>query len=376
MTRITRFVGMDVHAHTIAIAVADRDGRVSSVGTIPNRPETLRRAMKKLGDAGALQVCYEAGPCGYGIYRELTAMGIHCDVIAPTLVPKKAGDRVKTDRRDAEKLARCYRGGDLTPIWIPSGDHEALRDLLRAREAAKKDQLRARHRLQKFLLRHGRQSPDGMKSWTQRHLAWVRGQAFDHAAERATFRDYLHEVDHVADRITHLEAAIEEVLPSLPTPMTTVISALQALRGIGSISAATLVAEVGPFSRFEHPRKFMGYSGTVSSEHSSGSSTWRGAITKAGNAHLRRVVVEAAWSYQHQPGIYGRLRQRQRGLDDHVKDIAWKAQCRLTARFRKLVGKGKPRPKVVTAIARELLGFIWSIGTYVEQKQAPTIAAA
>ncbi len=376
MRKITRFVGMDVHAHTIAMAVADRDGQVRSLGTIPNRPDTLRRTVKRLGMPGTLRVCYEAGPCGYGIYRELSAMGIHCDVIAPTLVPKKAGDRVKTDRRDAEKLARCYRSGDLTPVWVPGTDHEALRDLLRAREAAKKDQLRARHRLQKFLLRHGRHAPEGKKAWTQRHLIWVRSQAFEHPAQRATFEDYLHEVDRAADRVARLDAAIEGVLPALPIEMTTVISALQALRGVGAVSAATLVAEVGPFSRFEHPRKFMGYSGTVSSEHSSGGSTWRGAITKAGNAHLRRVVIEAAWSYQHQPGVYGRLRTRQLGLDDTVKEIAWKAQCRLCARFRRLVGKGKPRAKVVTAVARELLGFIWSIGTHVEHNQLTAAAAA
>jgi transposase len=371
----TRFVGMDVHARTIAIAVADGDG-VRSMGVIPNRPDTLRRVMKRLGPAATLRACYEAGPCGYGIYRELVAMGIHCDVIAPTLVPKKAGDRVKTDRRDAEKLARCYRSGDLTPIWIPGPDQEALRDLLRAREAAKTDQVRARHRVQKFLLRHGRLTPEGMKTWTQRHIDWIRGQAFEHPALRATFEDYIHEVDRAMDRIARLEAAIEEVLPSLPPEVAAVVEGLQALRGIAQLSAATIVAEVGVLSRFEHPRKLMGYSGTVSSEHSSGGSTWRGPITKAGNAHLRRVVVEAAWHYRHAPTMSRRLLRRQKGLDPEVKEIAWKAQCRLTKRFRRLTAKGKPRQKAVTAVARELLGFIWSIGTHIERKRLALPAAA
>lgn len=375
MGKDTRFVGMDVHARTIAIAVADGDG-VRSVGVIPNRPDTLRRIMKRLGPPASLRACYEAGPCGYGVYRELMAMGIHCEVIAPTLVPKKAGDRVKTDRRDAEKLARCYRSGDLTPIWIPGFDHEALRDLLRAREAAIKDQTRARHRLQKFLLRHGRLTPEGMTTWTQRHVDWVRGQGFEHPGLRATFQDYMHEVDHAMDRISRLEAAIDEVLPSLPPEIAAVVAGLQALRGIGPLSAATIVAEVGPLSRFEHPRRLMGYSGTVSSEHSSGGSTWRGPITKAGNAHLRRAVVEAAWHYRHAPALSRRLVRRQRGLDGEVKEIAWKAQCRLSARFRKLTGKGKPRQKAVTAVARELLGFIWSIGTHIEKKPRALPAAA
>jgi len=371
----TRFVGMDVHAQTIAIAVTDGD-LVRSVGVIPNRPDTLRRTLKRLGPPSSLRVCYEAGPCGYGIQRELVALGIHCDVIAPALIPKKAGDRVKTDRRDAEKLARHYRNGDLTPIWIPDADHEALRDLLRAREAAKKDQLRARHRLGKFLLRQGRRRPDDMKTWTLRHIEWVRGQEFEHPAHRATFQHYMHEVDRALDAVKRLEADIDSILPSLPREITEVIAGLQALRGVGQISAATIVAEVGPLSRFEHPRKFMGYSGTVSSEHSSGGSTWRGPITKAGNAHLRRIAVEAAWNYRLPPRVSKLLIKRQQGLDEDVKEIAWKAQCRLSTRFRKLEGKGKPRPKVVTAVARELLGFIWSVGTCIERKQRVVTVAA
>src|SRR4051795_3988209 len=226
-----RFLGLDVHAETIAVAVAEPQGEVRSLGTIPNRPESIRKLVKKLGGAESLRVCYEAGPTGYVIYWQLTALGVRCEVVAPTLVPTRAGDRVKTDRRDAEKLARSYRAGDLTAVWVPDAAHEALRDLVRAREAAKKDQLRARHRLGKFLLRHGRRPPTAMKPWTQAHLAWVkRAVHFDQAAQEATLLDYLQEVDHVADRIVRLEAAIAAAVKSAPARMRVVIEALQALR--------------------------------------------------------------------------------------------------------------------------------------------------
>jgi len=221
-----RCVGLDVHAETIAVAVAEPDGEVRSVGVIPNRPESIRKLLKKLGPADQLRVCYEAGPTGYVVYWQLTGLGVTCDVVAPTLVPTKAGDRVKTDRRDALKLARNYRAGDLTAVWVPDAAHEALRDLVRAREAAKKDQLRARHRLGKFLLRHGRRPPTAMKAWTQAHLAWVkRAVRFDHAPQEATLLDYIHEVDHVAARIVRLESAIDAAVTTAPIRMRAVIEA-------------------------------------------------------------------------------------------------------------------------------------------------------
>ena len=362
-----RFIGLDVHAETIAVAVAEPHGDVRSLGTIPNRPESIRKLMKKLGPAAHLRVCYEAGPTGYVVYWQLTTLGVKCEVVAPTLVPVKAGDRVKADRRDALKLARSYRAGDLTPVWVPDAAHEALRDLVRAREAAKKDQLRARHRLGKFLLRHGRRPPTAMHAWTQAYLAWVKSAVhFDHATQEATLLDYIHEVEHVADRITRLEGAITAAVETAPIHMLAVIEALQALRGIALVSAVTIASEVGELSRFTQPRQLMGYSGAVASEHSSGERTRRGGITKAGNAHLRRVVVEAAWAYRHRPAVGPTLRKRQAPVSPEVKEIAWKAQHRLHARYRALTARGKCKQQAVTAIGRELLGFIWAIGVHVE----------
>jgi transposase len=364
-----RFVGLDVHAETIAVAVAETEGEVRSLGVIPNRGESIRKLVKKLGPAEQLRACYEAGPTGYVVYWQLTALGVKCEVVAPTLVPVKPGDRVKTDRRDAKKLAQSYRAGDLTAVWVPDEAHEALRDLVRAREVAKKDQLRARHRLGKFLLRHGRRPPAGVKPWTQKHLAWVKQDVhFEQPAQEFTLLDYLHEVEHATARIKRLEQAIDEVVASAPPRMRTVIEALQSLRGIAQVVAVTLAAELGEISRFTAPRQLMGYSGMVPSEHSSGEKNRRGAITKTGNAHLRRVVTEAAWAYRHRPAVGGVLRKRQEKLSEEVKEIAWKAQHRLHLRYRKLCARGKNKPQVVTAVGRELLGFIWAIGVTAESK--------
>jgi transposase len=288
--------------------------------------------------------CHTEAKQQFANHRQLTALGAKCEVVAPTLVPVKAGERVKTDRRDALTLARTYRAGELTPVWVPDAAHEALRDLVRAREAAKKDQLRAKHRLGKYLLRHGRRPPTGVKLWTLKYLAWMKHEVhFAQLAQEATFLDYLHEVEHAEARIARLDLAIEEAVKLTPPKMRAVIEALQALRGVAEVAAVTMVAELGEISRFSRARQLMGYGGIVASEHSSGESKRRGGITKTGNAHLRRVVVEAAWAYRHRPNVGGALRKRQDGISEEIREIAWKAQHRLYTRYRKLMARARTK---------------------------------
>ena len=375
MKEKVRFLGLDVHAETIAVAVAEPDGEVRSLGTIANREESIRKLIKKLGSADQLRACYEAGPTGYVLYWQLTQLGVECVVVAPTLVPTKAGDRVKTDRRDALKLARSHRSNDLTAVWIPDGDSEALRDLVRTREAAKQDQLRARHRLSKFLLRMGRRPAVGMKAWTEPYMAWVRQVQFERPAQQATLEDYLHEVDHMGERVKGLEQAITEAVKLATPAVREVVKGLQALRGIAEISAVTIMAELGSIARFDTPRQLMGYSGAVPTENSSGNRTQRGSIPKSGDAHLRRIVVEAAWSYRLRPAIGPRQRKRQEGVPEPIKEIAWKAQVRLTKRHARLAAAGKHQRKIVTAVGRELLGFIWAIGIKAEADSKLRMAA-
>jgi len=293
-----RFLGLDVHAETIAVAVAEPDGEVRSLGTIANREDSIRKLIKKLGSPEQLRACYEAGPTGFVLYWQLAQLGVECAVVAPSLVPKKPGDRVKTDRRDALKLARSHRSGDLTAVWVPDENSEALRDLVRQREAAKQDQLRAKHRLTKFLLRTGRRPPQGMKAWTARYMEWLQQVRYTLPAQEATLVDCLNEVEHMSARVKRLEEAILEVVKLAPASVQEVIRGLQALRGIAHISAVTIAAELGNItSRFESARKLMGYSGAFPSEDSSGNRIRKGAMTKTGNAHLRRIIVESAWSY-------------------------------------------------------------------------------
>src|SRR5262245_20220026 len=362
-----RFVGLDVHAETIAGAVAEAGGEVRSVGIIPNRLESIRKKIGKLAPIETLKCCYEAGPTGYVLYWQLAQLGVACEVIAPSLIPTKAGDRVKTDRRDAEKLARCYRAGELTPVRVPDANHEALRDLVRAREAAKK--LRHRHRLGKFLLRHGKRPSDAGKAWTQKYLNWIRIHVhFEQPALEATLKHYREEVDHIAERIATLEPAIDEAVKQAPAEIRAVIEALQALRGVAQTTAATVVAELGSLSRFASPSQLMGYSGLVSSEYTTGNRVQRGAITKSGNAHLRRVLLEAAWTYRHRPNVQGRVLRRQKSLalSEEARQNAWKAQQRLHKRFAALTACGKESNVAATAIARELLGFMWAIAVHTE----------
>jgi transposase len=372
------FVGFDVHAETIAVTVAEQGGEVRSLGAIPNRVESIRKMVHKIGPVKQLKACYEAGPTGYVLYWQLTQLGVDCQVIAPSLIPTKAGDRVKTDRRDAEKLARCHRAGELTSVWVPTAEQEALRDLVRAREAAKRDQLKARHRLGKFLLRHGRQRPEGVKAWTKKHREWIKSHVrFEEAALEITLIDYVEEVDHVATRIVKLEKAIDDAIQQAPPNIRAVIEALQALRGVAQTTAASIVSEVGCLSRFPTAPQLMGYSGLVASEHTTGNRIQRGGITKTGNGHLRRVLVEAAWAYQHRPNVIGYLLSRQKDLaiSDEVKAIAWKAQQRLHKRYKAMEARGKNKNQIVAALGRELLGFIWAIGVRTEQ-QARGVKAA
>jgi transposase len=372
------FVGLDVYAETITVAVAETSGEVRSSGVIPNRLESIRKMVHKSRDGAAAASLLRSRSYGIGsvLAADPTRRGVRSD--CSSLVPTKAGDRVTTDRRDAEKLARCYRAGELTAVWVPDAAHEALRDLVRAREAAKKDQLKARHRLGKFLLRHGRR-PEGIKAWTKQYLEWIGTHVhFEQAALEATLQDYRDEVKHVAERIVKLEKAIDEAVGQAPAQTRAVIEALQALRGVAQTTAATIVSELGSLLRFQSPRQLMGYSGLVAREHSSGNRIQRGAITKTGNAHLRRVLVEAAWAYQHRPNVTGYLLRRQKtlALTDEVKEIAWKAQYRLNKRYKAMDARGKNKNQIVTVLGRELLGFIWAIATKVERQQDAVAAAA
>jgi len=375
MQKKVRFLGLDVHAETIAVAVAEADGEVRSLGVIPNRGESIRKLVKRLGPAEHLRACYEAGPTGYVLYWQLTELGVECVVIAPTLVPVKAGDRVKTDRRDALRLARSHRAGDLTAVWVPDAASEALRDLVRAREAAKQDQLRARHRLSKFLLRTGQRATAGVKAWTELYMAWVRQLRYEQWGQEATRLDYLHEVEHMGARVKRLEEAITEAVKLASPQVQEVVRGLQALRGIAEISAVTIVAELGQIARFETARQLMGYSGVVPRENSSGQRQQRGGITKTGNAHLRRIAIEAAWSYRLKPAVGPGLRKRQKDVPESIQEIAWKAQLRLHKRYARLAAAGKDQRKIVTAVGRELLGFIWAIGVKVETAARQSIAA-
>lgn len=369
MKQSIRYVGLDVHAATIAVAVADPGGEIRDIGIFPNDAGGLRKLLGKLGPVAQLRACYEAGPTGYVLYWQLTQLGVACEVIAPTLVPSRPGDRVKTDRRDAAKLARCYRAGDLTAVWVPDAQHEALRDLIRQREAVRKDQHRARQRLGKFLLRHGHMPAKGVTRWTLKHLAWIKNIVFDQFALAATLEDHMQEIDHVGRRIERLEGKIDEAIQMMPQAMQEVIAALQGLRGVGKLVAAAVVSEIGQLSRFDSPRQLMAYCGLVPSEHSSGGRVQRGAISKAGNAHLRRVLGEAVFAYQHRPWLGGWLAKRQKGLDPALIEISWKAQHRLHKRYNHLLRAGKNKAQVMTALARELTGFLWSVATRVEQNQ-------
>ncbi|GMA64859.1 IS110 family transposase [Alicyclobacillus fastidiosus] len=362
----TKFVGLDVSKDSIAVGIADIGrGAPRFFGTITNNPEAIRKLVRQLGNDVQLEFCYEAGPTGYGLYRQLTKMGLSCMVVAPSLIPVRQGDRVKTDRRDALRLAQLLRAGELTSVWVPQEDDEGLRDLVRTREDAKEDQLRTRHRLLKFLLRWGLRTPKGIRNWTPKHRKWLDTLQFTNRAQRMAFQEYLHQLDEIDGRIQRLEQEIHvQATDSFHAP---VIQALQTLRGVAEVTATSLVAEIGQFSRFSNPRQLMAYAGLVPREYSSGANRWQGGITKTGNAHVRHILAESAWSYRYSPAIKGRIKQRQEGQSPQTQAIAWKAQDRLHRKYFRLISRGKNHSVAVTAVARELLGFIWAIGCMAER---------
>ena len=328
------------------------------MGRSRTRRLALRTLAPKLARAWLrLRFCYEAGPCGYGIQRQLSEAGHECVVVAPSLIPRKPGDRVKTDRRDAADLAKLHRAGELSPVWVPDPAHEAIRDLVRARLAAVRVLRQARQQLSGFLLRHGHHY--NRPAWTLMHRRWLAGLSFEHAAHYIVLEDCIAAVEAATARRDHLEAHIEAALPDWS--LTPVVKALQALRGLALVAAATLVAELGDITRFANPRQFMAYLGLVPSEHSSGSTRRQGGITKAGNGAARRMLIEAAWSYRFPARIGRDLLLRQEKLSKPIRDIAWKAQERLCRRYRKLAHAGKLKTVITAAIARELSGFVWAI---------------
>jgi transposase len=355
------FVAFDTSKLRNAVAIAEggRAGEVRFLGEIDNTPAATTKLVKKLaGKYDRLMFCYEAGPTGYGLYRQITAMGHTCMVVAPSLIPKRPGDRVKTNRRDALSLAGQLRAGELTAVWVPDPRHEAMRDLTRARGAAVADLRSKRQQVSGFLLRLGRHYA-GQKTWTRGHMTWLASQKLEHAEQRIAFEEMLLAIRQAQERVARLEEAIRTAVPDWS--LAKVVEGLMAMRGIDMVAATAFLAEIGDLSRFQTPRELMGYLGLVPSEHSTGDTIRRGPITKAGNRRARRVLVESAWSYRHPPRVGKDKQKKVAAAAPAVRAIAWKAQHRLYGRYRALTRKGKLKTVVVTAIARELAGFVWAV---------------
>ena len=370
----TKYVGMDVHKETIAVAIA-KEGRGDPVyyGEIPNTAEAIRKLVKKVVSSGEeVSFCYEAGPCGYEAYRQLIDLGQKCDVVAPSLIPKKSGDRVKTDRRDAKTLSRLHRAGELTPVWVPDKEQEAMRDLTRAREDMKAMERHAKQRLGAFLLRHGKIYP-GRSKWTQEYFRWLEGIKFEIPVQQIVFQEYVDTVKHMKRRVAALEEEMYHAMEGWS--LAPVVTGLMALRGVDIITAMTVTAELGDLSRFESPRQLMAHLGLVPSEYSSGSRRQRGGITKTGNGHARRVLIEASWSYRLPARKTAHLQRKAAKTTDAVQEIAWKAQKRLCRRYWHLIHKGKLQVQACTAVARELSGFIWAIACEVMGKNYACVPA-
>ena len=360
------YVGLDTSKLKISVAIAEagRDGEVRFFGDIDSTPEAVERLVAKLGKRHPrLSFCYEAGPTGYGLYRQITALGHACVVVAPSLIPQRPGDRVKTNRRDALALAKLHRAGELTQVWVPDPKHEAIRELVRAREAAMEHLRRARQHLQSFLLRQGRIFT-GRSAWTKAHTVWLCQQKFDHPAQHIVLEEYRQTIEDAKIRLERLTRQVTEVASQWS--MAPVIKAYQALRGVALLTAVTFVSEIGDVRRFASPQQLMAYLGLVPSESSTGDRVRRGGITKAGNGRARRVLLEGAWTYRFPARVGVDLQARQEGLPEEVRAIAWKAQVRLCGRYRKMMARGKRQTVVITAIAREMAAFLWAIGGKVE----------
>ena len=358
MTKSTTIIAFDQHAATTVAAVVLPSQRTPALHSLSSDVSTIVRFVERLRHDGPVQCCYEAGPCGFDLQRGLAAQSIPCDVIAPALIPRRAGDRVKTDRRDAGQLAVLYRASALTAIHIPTELEEAVRDLLRCREDIRADLLRARHRLSHVLLRHGRRFTATKRAWTKRHAEWLQAQRWAFPALEQTHRAYVRAVDEGVARLQTIDLELREFLTV--DPLRARVERLRCFRGIDDLTALTIAAELGDARRFPSAPSVMAFMGLIPSEYSSGTRTVRGAITKTGNAHLRRVLVESAWHYRHHPFLGDALRRRQRGAPSTVVHHAWLAQRRLHRRYRRLAARGKPKQLIVTAVARELTGFLWA----------------
>jgi len=357
------YIGLDTHKDTIAVAVA-RAGRAAPElrGEIANKPKAVAKLVERLNrefHGEVLLFCYEAGPCGYGLYRQLLALGHDCEVVAPSLIPKKPGEKVKTDRRDAGKLSRLLRSGDLTAVWVPDEEQEAMRDLTRARDDLKAQERKARQQLNAYVLRHGHAWPSNRTRWTQSHYNWLESLRFGHDWQQVVLQEYIDAVKAASHRVADITAQMERVLPQWS--LAPVVHSLVALRGIDKLAAMVLLAELGDISRFDSPKQLMAFLGLVPSEHSSGRRRRQGAITGTGNGHARRMLVESAWSYRFSARQTMHLKRKAKHASEEAKAIAWQAQKRLCGRYRTLLEAGKNTKQTTVAIARELVGFIWAI---------------
>lgn len=356
-----KYVGLDTHKDNIVIAIADdqRGGEIRNYGTIANNLDAVEKFVRKqISRNIELRCVYEAGPTGFGLYRYLTSNGIDCTVVAPSKIPKKDGDRTKTDRRDAYNLARLHRAGELEGIYIPSKEDEAMRDLIRGRDDARHASRKAKQRLLSFLLRHGI-SYSGKTNWTQAHFNWLAEIRMNHPAQQIAFQEYLGAINETTNRLDRLSKEISRLAKEWShAPL---VRAIQSLRGVAELTAVTIIAELGNLERFTNPKELMAYLGLVPSIHSTGTTTRHGGITKTGNGFVRRVLVEASWTYRLPARVTKHLLKRNQGLPTEIQEIAWKAQVRLCNRFRRLRARGKPTQIVTTAIARELIAFVWAI---------------